>query len=231
MIVPEFDRTYIGWRDAARRLLAARVPPEDVLWSGEPALFTQGVPEAKPDSLSVPKDFPAVAQIVALHAEEAKWPLLYRILFRLTNGEKHLLKIESDADVHELFAMHKQVTHDMHRMKAFIRFRESNGRYIAWHKPDHHIVEKMAPWFVDRFGSMQWSILTPLRSAHWDLDRLTFTAGVPASEAPSEDALEDLWRAYYASIFNPARVNEDYCAHTSPAATGRPCPKRRSSLP
>lgn len=209
MIVPEFDRTYAGWRDAARRLLAANIRPEDVLWSNEPALFSQGIPESKLISPSVPKDFPAVAQTVALHADEEKWTLLYRILFRLTSGEKHLLKIESDPDVHRLFALQKQVTHDMHRMKAFVRFRESNGRYIAWHKPDHHIVEKMAPWFVDRFGAMEWSILTPDRSAHWDRHRLTFTDGVPATEAPSEDALEDLWRAYYASIFNPARVNED----------------------
>jgi uracil-DNA glycosylase family protein len=55
---------------------------------------------------------------------------------------------------------------------------------------------------------MKWSILTPDRSAHWDLAELTFGPGVPASEAPSDDELEELWRAYYASIFNPARVNE-----------------------
>jgi DNA polymerase len=30
---------------------------------------------------------------------------------------------------------------------------------------------------------------------------------VPRSHAPSADALEDLWQTYYASTFNPARVN------------------------
>jgi DNA polymerase len=29
---------------------------------------------------------------------------------------------------------------------------------------------------------------------------------VPKSEAPSEDRIEDFWRTYYASIFNPARL-------------------------
>src|SRR6202012_1664372 len=53
---------------------------------------------------------------------------------------------------------------------------------------------------------MHWSILTPDRCAHWKGRELTFTAGVPKSEAPSEDSVEDLWRTYYGSIFNPARV-------------------------
>jgi uracil-DNA glycosylase len=38
------------------------------------------------------------------------------------------------------------------------------------------------------------------------LEKLTFSAGVSRSAAPSGDDLEDLWKDYYASIFNPARV-------------------------
>jgi DNA polymerase len=102
------------------------------------------------------------------------------------------------------------VRRDMHKMKAFVRFRrvpDSDPEcFVAWHKPDHYIVEAMAPWFVRRFGSMRWSILTPDKSAHWDLEELRFGPGVPRSQAPENDQLEDLWRDYYASIFNPARV-------------------------
>jgi DNA polymerase len=218
MIIPDFDRTFAGWRNAARRLLFAGVPPGEVLWSGEPALFAAGIPVAPVRALAVPKDFLALADVVSCHADEnSKWALLYTILFRIVNGEKHLLQIESDADVHRLLSMHKQVTHDMHRMKAFVRFRQSGDRFISWHRPDHHIVRKLAPWFVDRFGSMQWSILTPDISAHWDLFQLTFSAGVAATEAPSDDALEELWRAYYASTFNPSRVNEDLLRTHVPA--------------
>ena len=53
---------------------------------------------------------------------------------------------------------------------------------------------------------MRWSILTPDRCAHWDGKQLSFTEGVPKSEAPVDDAVEPLWRKYYSSIFNPARV-------------------------
>ena len=43
-------------------------------------------------------------------------------------------------------------------------------------------------------------------SLHWD--RTTLEEGPPAqrSDAPSGDPTEDLWRKYYASIFNPARL-------------------------
>lgn len=187
------------------------IPPEEVTWGG--GLFAEQAPSSDSSAaagMSVPKDFLALARTVALHRDPKRWTLLYRVLYRLTHGERNLLKIDVDDDVRELTLMEKAVSRDMHKMKAFVRFRRVEGsvpeHFVAWHRPDHYIVEAMAPWFRDRFGSMRWSILTPDRSAHWDLERLTYSAGVPRSEAPQDDALEDLWRDYYASIFNPARV-------------------------
>jgi uracil-DNA glycosylase len=51
-----------------------------------------------------------------------------------------------------------------------------------------------------------WIILTPQRSARWDLQELTFGPGGRRADAPSNDATHELWREYYASIFNPARL-------------------------
>jgi uracil-DNA glycosylase len=208
MIVAAFDNTLAGWRETARRLLAARVSPESVLWANEPTLLSGAIPDAQPLELTVPKGFAALAELVAYHRDQNKWSTLYRVLYRIANGERHLLAIESDPDVNRLYTMRKQVAHDMHRMKAFVRFREVDGCYVAWHRSDHDVLEALAPWFAERFGNMRWSILTPDRSVHWDLDSLRFGPGVPASKAPADDALEELWRAYYASTFNPARVNE-----------------------
>jgi DNA polymerase len=106
--------------------------------------------------------------------------------------------------------MQKALGRDIHKMHAFVRFRkagENPERFIAWYRPDHHILEHVAPWFARRFGAMHWAILTPDRRAWWDTCSLKFGPGVPQSEAPPDDALEDLWRGYYASIFNPARVD------------------------
>lgn len=199
---------FTSWRDAARQLLASHIPPAEVAWGA--GLFQSSVRENSDASVSVPKEFLALAQTVALHRDARRWGLLYAILYRLTHGERSLLKIDIDDDVRELRLMEKAVRRDIHKMKAFVRFRRVDGsdpeHFVAWHRPDHLIVEAVAPWFRDRFGSMRWSILTPDRSAHWDLRTLTYSPGVLRSEAPQEDALEDLWRDYYSSIFNPARV-------------------------
>src|SRR5581483_2574898 len=114
-----------------------------------------------------------------------------------------------------------QVRRDEHKMRAFVRFtpvRDDDGeRYVAWYAPDHFIVRMAAPFFVDRYSSMRWSILTPELSAHWDGSRLTFGEGVPAPPATGDDAIEELWRTYYVSVFNPARVNAGAMLREMPA--------------
>ena len=208
-----FEPTFDSWRIHARQLLASHAKPEDVLWSPsshpQPALFASvGDSEPSPKSAAprVPKAFLEIARLAACHRDSSRWDLLYRVLYRLTHGEPELLAVECEPDIVTLLRFHHQVHHDMHKMRAFVRFRKAGDDYIAWHRPDHHIVEINAPFFVRRFGSMPFAILTPDRSAYWDLELLRFGPGVPRPEAPPEDALEELWLAYYASIFNPARV-------------------------
>ncbi len=193
----------------ARKLLNAGVRPDEVDWQG--GLFSEtAIPNTAPKPLSVPKEFLGAAESVALHRDENRWTLLYRVLYRLTRGERSLLKIDVDDDVRQLRLMEKSVSRDMHKMKAFVRFRRvadsEPAQYVAWHRPDHRILKALAPWFAERFGNMYWSILTPDESAHWDTQHLTYGPGVPRSQAPEEDELEDLWRDYYAAVFNPARV-------------------------
>ncbi len=81
--------------------------------------------------------------------------------------------------------------------------------FVAWYKPDHRILPLAAPFFVERFGPMQWTILTPDASVSWDpaSRQLHWFEGLPRESAPQADELETLWRSYYASIFNPARLN------------------------
>jgi DNA polymerase len=200
---------FVSFRATARTLLAAGVPPDQVAWGDSLFASSPDLPnEANP--VAVPRDFLQLAETVALHRDPVKWPLLYRVLYRLTHGERNLLKVDVDDDVRALLLMEKALRRDVHKMTAFVRFRRVRDAepeyFVAWHRPDHYIMERMAPWFRNRFGSFRWSILTPDRSAHWDLANLTFGPGVPRSDAPDEDALEDLWRDYYRSIFNPARV-------------------------
>jgi len=213
-IEPRFD----SWRGAARRLLAEGASPETIVWAEEDAqdllpLFDAGAgdPSARAHPFRISRRFLDLARTVACHSDPGRWALLYRLLWRQAQGQPDLLDNEVDEDVRRLAALEKAVRRDAHKMKAFVRFRrvvEEGGEeaFVAWHRPDHGIVELVAPFFVERFGVMRWSILTPRRSAHWDLETLSFGPGLPRSAAPEGDELEDLWRTYYASIFNPARV-------------------------
>ena len=206
-----------SFRTVARGLLMRGVPPEKVLFAEEGGeqgslLAADPVAETAPvPALSVPPAFLELAEHVACHRSPERWGLLYRVLWRLTHGERNLLEVESDAEVYRLLSLEKAIRRDSHKMKAFVRFRrverEGQEYFIAWHRPDHLIVPHVAPFFARRFPAMRWSILTPEASAHWDLERLTFGEGVPRSEAPEGDVLEEMWSTYYASTFNPARLN------------------------
>lgn len=120
------------------------------------------------------------------------------------------MKIVTDDDVAWTSLAAKAVRRDMHKMKAFVRFREVTGPdgavFIAWFEPSNDIVARVAPFFVRRFAGMRWSILTPRRNAHWNGEVLSLDAGAHKGDAPTHDGLEDLWRTCFANIFNPARL-------------------------
>jgi DNA polymerase len=161
-------------------------------------------------ALRVPAAFIDLCREVILHRDPQRLGLLYRLLWRL-RAEPRLLQVATDADVVRARAMEKAIGRDIHKMHAFVRFRETridDGRplYVAWFEPSHRIVEAAAPFFARRFASMRWSILTPDRSAYWDGIRLLFGPGSARADAPTADELEAHWKAYYASIFNPARL-------------------------
>ena len=211
------DGSFEGWRRAARALLLAEHPPDSVQFSTgeeEPRLegFACESPRSSATAVSIPRPFVDLARAASHHRDAERWALLYRVAYRLTHGERGLLDDELDRDVNRLRTMRKQVARDIHKMHAFVRFREitedQGARYVAWHRPDHLIVRPASKFFVERFRVMRWSILTPDESAHWDGSALTFGPGCPQSAAPAEDRLEDLWRTYYGAMFNPARVNE-----------------------
>ncbi|MGB8170216.1 MAG: UdgX family uracil-DNA binding protein [Chthoniobacteraceae bacterium] len=214
-----FAPTFTAWQRAARQALHDGVEPGAIHWQelddAQPALAMFSEEDvrgtAQPRNFRVPRTFLEIARRVACHRDPQRWALLYRTLFRLTHDGPHLLVVTVDPDVHRLTQMDKAIRHDVHKMRAFVRFRavaaeDGEPWYVAWFEPAHHIVELNAPFFTDRFGSMRWSILTPDRCVHWDGERVQFTAGLTRADAPKDDAIEPLWRQYYAHIFNPARV-------------------------
>ncbi len=221
----DFGPEFATWRDRARELLELGVRPEEVDWTDqarEDSLFRMEempvMPAAPhgpvPGIWKVPAGFVDLAQKAWAHRDPRRPGVLYRLLWRLTRGEeKHLLAMPTDPDLHLVEGWRKSVARDIHKMHAFVRFRlvgkeESTGReqYVAWFEPPSRCVRLAVPFFAKRFAGMDWSILTPDECAHWDGSTLHFTPGIPRDRVPGGDELDALWRTYYRSIFNPARL-------------------------
>ena len=137
--------------------------------------------------------------------------MLYRLVWRIRHGERALLDVPSDPLVHRLERMARTIRRDLHKMHAFLRFRRVErrgwGAFVAWFEPEHFILEATAQFFIDRFGSLDWTILTPIGSMRWDRVALVFGPPARRADAPTSDRFEEGWREYYESVFNPARVN------------------------
>ena len=218
--LPEPD-DFDFWRETARVLVQCGIAPDRVSWSepgGGVDLFASGeenvpVPPADARPVRANRRFVSLARNAALHSDPTRFALLYRLLWRL-QANPRMMEDKADLDVRRLEELDKNVRRDSHKMHAFVRFRliesgdeeEAGEHFVAWFEPEHHILRANAGFFVRRFANMRWSILTPRGSLHWDME--TLSEGPPAerSDAPSGDPAEDLWRKYYASIFNPARL-------------------------
>ena len=198
-----------AWRTAARAYLSANVSPTQIHWySGRQAgLFdsqlslqeqTANTPSnQQADQLLIPSAFLSQLKQASCYlgktSAEAKWALFYSLLWRVCKVNRQTLSLKTDVQVQQLERMVKSVNRDMHKMKAFLRFKvdksvfdeiDSAGQklqpdehYTAWFEPEHDIVKAIAPFFVKRFTGMTWSILTPHGCAHWIQQQLIHSPG------------------------------------------------------
>jgi uracil-DNA glycosylase len=215
--LPEAD-DFDFWRERARGLVQCDIPPDRVAWvepGGAGNLFSHGdrrlpVPGRDARPVRASRAFVELAKSAICHSDPERFALLYRVLWRLQTKPR-LLEDAADPDIRRLHELAKAVRRDIHKMRAFVRFRmvedgEGAEHYVAWFEPEHHILRANAGFFVRRFANMRWSILTPKGSLHWDGERLDEGPPAQRGDAPAGDPAEDLWRKYYASIFNPARL-------------------------
>ncbi|ARS53503.1 TIGR03915 family putative DNA repair protein [Kushneria konosiri] len=240
------------WRDHARRLLAARVPPGDVLWQSEDSagdLFASGdtdlpPPAETPLALKLSRHdlqrLECASRYWPTHHQECRWALLYRVVWRLAQGEGDAL-LAGDRDGAVIEQRVKAVNHEVHHIHAFLRFHPQSTNeeqyapeFIAWFEPRHDVLEGAARHFIDRMGRHRWLIMTPegaivCDGRQWHIERPdagTFSVQDYQALSAMEDDAEDLWLAYYASTFNPARLNEKTMVRSMPSRFWRHMPER-----
>jgi probable DNA metabolism protein len=215
LIVLPVIGTVPAWRAAARGLLARGVP--DAVWqvgTASPDLFATETadPALAATPLTLPRDAIAEIETALCHADPERFARAYLLLRRLASGAVRWGD-RTDPVMKKLLDQAKTVRRAIHKMHAFVRFREvaadrDRRAFMAWFEPDHPVVEAATPFFAKRFGDMDWAILTPQVTARFVGGRLDYQLTAPGTVIP-EDATEALWRTYYASIFNPARLMVD----------------------
>lgn len=220
-------QNYAQWRDVARRLLAAGIAPEKMAWrtGRQFEALTWGNPLApvQPATpLRLSRHLIELLRVLGCFRHDGRWDLMYRLAWRSLQQPK-LLEDAADPEVHRAVQMQSAVNREVHKMHAFVRFREmtdqhGDKKYFAWFEPTHEILRLGAPFFCKRFPNMAWMIATPDGTALWQDGELQFIATPDRSTLPKADAHEGLWRTYYKNICNVSRIN--------PPAMRREMPQR-----
>ncbi len=220
-----------AWREAARVAISHRIPPSELDWAGTGGLFTADpLPDAPgPHHTRVPRSFVKLAMSVIWHSAPERLALLYQALWQIDRREGDPLS-PADPLGRRMNLMAKSVGRDIHKMHAFVRFRElpttGRRRFAAWFEPEHNTLEPGSRFFAKRFADMDWMIATPRLTARFEAGALSFIPGGTHPDLP-DDASETLWATYFANIFNPARVKLDAMRSEMPKRYWKNLPETR----
>ncbi|WP_296131425.1 TIGR03915 family putative DNA repair protein [Pseudomonas sp. Ga0074129] len=217
-----FDGSFIGWRTVARSLLQQGIAPHQVNWRPDGdslSLFDQSPTAADLDATKpaprIPRQLLELLESAACFRMEDRWSLLYRILWRVAQGDRAAM-LPGDIDGSQLHKRLKAVRREAHHLHAFLRFqpRPENAegpQLVAWHEPAHDILASASGHFAERLGRTTWLIATPDDGVYWDGHTLHYQRPCPPewqrlAHTPDDEG-QALWLAYYGSTFNPARLN------------------------
>jgi DNA polymerase len=237
--------SFDDWRDLARPLLIAGVEPEAaaaaiaeagataqghvfadagaIAGAGEPRSAARAPAPRSPAvrALKLPAALMRLLDSVSCFRAAGRYELMYRLAWRTLFESPALLEDAADPDVRNATLMDAAICRDVHKMHAFVRFREvmdaqGEAAYFAWFEPEHQILRRGSAFFVQRFANMTWTIATPDGAAVWNTVGLSFVASPGPEARPRRDGQEDLWRTYYRSICNVARINPEVMQREMP---------------
>lgn len=140
-----------------------------------------------------------------------------------TNNEKVALDDYGNYDVLFIAQTAKSVSRERHRMKAFIRFKQSNdGLYFATVEPDFNVLPLIASFFKNRYTDQKWLIYDVKRNygIYYDLTQVTEVnlskeeikenqQGISTQSLQEDEILyQNLWKDYFKSTNIEARKND-----------------------
>ncbi|ANC03492.1 TIGR03915 family putative DNA repair protein [Pseudomonas putida] len=225
LIALDCDDLFGTWRDQARALLGHGIDPAEVTWGQGPMDDLLAIPTPLPQGpgpfrARVPAALLAQLEQAARYRGEQRWNLLYEVLWRVAHGDRTAM-LAGDRLGSELQRRIKQVSREAHHLHAFVRFvplpeavaERLQLDLVAYHEPAHDILESASGHFADRLGRQRWLIATPTDGIRFDGSELDYRRQCPREWVDwarhAEDPGAELWRTYYRSTFNPARLNPD----------------------
>jgi len=231
-----YDGTTEGMLTAVATAIKSRQPVEDIVSSEhfQGGLFTQNYPV-------VTNNDQAGRLMHYLQTSLGRWSLHYIMYAMLSEMEgcelaicdyiRHSLKKGKQLDcdeahpaVRKVHDIHHKVSHEVCRMKGFIRFLQLKDDILyAPFEPDHNIIIPVANHFQDRLPANQWIIHDIKRNIALrhhkaaleliDIDP-EFTRQVAESGSVDEEHLEsneklyqDLWQTFFKTVSIEERTN------------------------
>ncbi|MFM0339358.1 UdgX family uracil-DNA binding protein [Paraburkholderia fungorum] len=170
---------------------------------------------------AIPRELLARLKAAACFRAPDRWALLYRVLWRWTHGERHVLDL-ADPDgalLNQRIQAIEHETGDLLILTLFRRRDPSMGlpEFVGWYEPHHDVLERAAARFAARMGDSTWMLATPHGAAFWNGTLLRIgrpmteacgeasyvsAASAMTGEAITSEPTEALWLAYYASALN-----------------------------
>lgn len=125
------------------------------------------------------------------------------LLLGLEKGPR-LAGMLAQEPVHSVGRIARHVSHEAHKFKGFVRFREvTEGFLYASIEPEADVLPLIAPHFVGRVGDRPWMIhdLRRRQAALFDLRSWRLLSGVELTAEPGISAAEHdyaaLWQRYF----------------------------------
>ena len=130
--------------------------------------------------------------------------LVWRYLALGLQVGKRLCLMLTEEPVHSVNRIARHVSHEAHKYKGFVRFREVEAGFLyAQIEPVADILSFIAPHFVDRVGDRPWMIhdLQRHQAALYDLTSWRLVKDIELTAEPTLTATEHdyaaLWQRYF----------------------------------
>jgi probable DNA metabolism protein len=151
----------------------------------------------------------------AFHSQKAGIELLvWRYLTLGFQIGRRLCVMLAEEPVHSVNRIARHVSHEAHKFKGFVRFREVEAGFLyAQIEPEADILPFIAPHFVGRVGDRPWMIhdLQRNQAALYDLKSWRLVREVELTAEPTLTATEHdyaaLWQRYFQRHAIPERHN------------------------